>query len=113
LIGSIAGDAIMGGSTSLGDLLLMIGVIVTLAYVFDLLEYRIPRFRAWLRDRETPLIEHGRLLRRNMRREMVTEEELMAVLRKEDIEKLSDVRSACLEADGEISVLVDRRSRKV
>ncbi|WP_437907579.1 YetF domain-containing protein [Sorangium sp. So ce327] len=40
-----------------------------------------------------------------MRREMVTEEELLAALRRQGITDITTVRSACLEADGEISVV--------
>lgn len=64
-----------------------------------------PLMRRLLRDRETCLIQDGRMLRRNMRREMVTEEELMSVLRKEGIEDMAEVHSAFMEADGEISVV--------
>ena len=105
IVGGVATDAIMGGSTSLGDNLLMIGVILAWAYLLDLLEYRFPAAQRLLRDRQTVLIDNGRLVRANMRREMVTEQELMAVLRKEGIEDPAAVESACLEADGEISVI--------
>ncbi|WP_437690770.1 YetF domain-containing protein [Sorangium sp. So ce176] len=40
-----------------------------------------------------------------MRREMVTEEELQAARRRQGITDITTVRSACLEADGEISVV--------
>ena len=105
VVGSLATDAIMGGSSSVSDILLMIGLVLGWGYVFDIVEYRVPFFRTLLRDRQTILIDRGRLVRRNMRRELVTEEELMAVLRKEGITDVSSVRSACLEADGEISVI--------
>ena len=105
LIGGMATDAIMGGSTSVGDILLMICVVVAWSYVIDAVEYRFPSIQRILRDRQTPLIERGRLLRANMRHEMVTEEELMAVLHKEGIDDPSMVQSACLEADGEISLI--------
>lgn len=42
-----------------------------------------------------------------MRREMVTEEEFMALLRKEEVDDLSEVKIACLEVDREI-LEVDR-----
>jgi uncharacterized membrane protein YcaP (DUF421 family) len=42
-----------------------------------------------------------------MRHDMVTEEELMSVIRKEGVEDLARVRSACMEADGEISIILD------
>lgn len=112
VVGGMATDAIVGGSSSIGDILLMIWLILGWGYVFDLLEYRFPRFRGLFRDRQRLLIDHGRMAKRNMRTEMVTEEELMAVLRKEGIDDISLVRSACLEADGEISVIVDRDRNK-
>lgn len=111
LVGTLAADGIIGGSTSIGDIVLMIGLILGWAYLLDLLEYRFPALRAILRDRQSTLVENGRLVRRNMRRELVTEEELMAVLRKEGVDDVSAVRSACLEADGEISVVVASEAR--
>ena len=95
----VATDGIMGGSTS------MVALVIGWSYVLDVLEYRFPLMRRLLRDRETCLIHDGRMLRRNMRREMVTEEELMSVLRKEGIEDMAEVHSAFMEADGEISVV--------
>jgi uncharacterized membrane protein YcaP (DUF421 family) len=112
VIGGIGTDAIMGGSTSVGDLLLMVGLVLAWGYLLDILEYRFPFLQRLLRDRQTTLVEDGRMLRRNMRREMVTEEELMAVLRKEGIEELSLVQSACLEADGEISIMKRRKIQR-
>lgn len=110
VIGGIATDSIMGGSTSVGDLLLMILIIAGWGYVFDTVEYRFPALQGLFRDPDE-LVDRGRLLRRNMRREMVTEEELMAVLRKEGVEEVCRVRSAALEADGEISVVLAEGSR--
>ena len=105
VIGGMATDAILGGSSSVGDIVLMIGLVVGWGYVVDLVEYRFPAFRNLLRDPQRQLISNGRLIRRNMRAEMVTEEELMAVLRKEGIDDIASVQSACMEADGEISVI--------
>ena len=105
VIGALAADAISGGSESAGDLLLMTAVVLLWGYLLDVLEYRFPVVRRLMRHRPATLVENGRLLRPNMRREMVTEEELMATLRKQGIADLSEVASAFLEADGEISVL--------
>lgn len=107
VIGGLGTDAITGGSTSMGDIVLMIALVVGWGYVLDRIEYRFPFLRRLLRHRQTALIDRGRLVRRNMRQELVTEEELMAVLRKEGVDDIASVRSACLEADGEISVIVE------
>ncbi len=110
LIGGMGSDALMGGSHSVGDVLSMVALILGWAYILGVLEYRFPRLHRLFRDSTTPLVEDGRLLRRNMRREMVTEEELRAVLRKEGIADIAEVHSACMEADGEISVIRRKRA---
>ena len=69
-----------------GDILLMILIVFFWAYLLDKVEYHFPAAGKILREKQTVLIDEGRLIRRNMRREMVTEEELMAVLRKEGID---------------------------
>lgn len=104
LLGAIAADGTMGGTNSVSDAMLMIGTIVVWSYLFDLLEYYFPAVHRLLRDRQTPLVRDGRLLRKNMEREMITEEELMTALRAQGVEDVSKVRSAWLEADGQISV---------
>ena len=105
VIGGVGTDAIMGGSTSVGDILLLIAIVVFWAWLMDALEYHVPAVQLLMRDSGTELIEDGRLLRRNMRHEMVTEQELMAALRKDGIEDPGLVQSARIEADGEISVI--------
>ena len=105
VIGGIGTDAILGGSTSVGDTLLLIAIILFWAYILDMLEYRFPAFRRLVRDKETDLIVDGRIIRKNLRSEMVTDQELMAALRERGIDDPAMVRSARLEADGEISVI--------
>jgi uncharacterized membrane protein YcaP (DUF421 family) len=51
------------------------------------------------------LIKDGRLLRRNMRQELVTEEELMSHLRQQGIVELAQVKEAYMEGDGQISII--------
>ena len=81
VVGGVATDAIMGGSTSVGDNLLLIAVVIAWAYLLDQMEYRFPAVRRLLRDRQTVLIRDGRMIRPNMRRELVTGQELLAALR--------------------------------
>jgi len=105
IVGGLGTDAILGGSSSVLEILLMVGLVLAWGYVLDLLEYRFPVLRRLFRDRQTKLIENGRILRQNLRREMITEEELFAVLRKNGLDDPTAIRSAYLEADGEISLI--------
>lgn len=113
VVGTLGSSAILGEGRSIGDVVLMIALVLAWSYALDRLEYRVPALRRLLRHPPALLIDRGRLVRRNMRRELVTEEELRAVLRKEGLDDVAAVRSAFMEADGEISVIPadDRRER--
>jgi uncharacterized membrane protein YcaP (DUF421 family) len=72
--------------------------------------YRSPRFERFFQPPPLLLIENGRMLPKNMRSELITKDELLTKLREEGIAELSDVKEACMESDGMISVIkVDRR----
>lgn len=47
----------------------------------------------------------GRLQQRNLRREFMTEEELLAQMRENVVEDLSQVKRAYMESDGNIRVI--------
>ena len=58
-----------------------------------------------MREPKLKLIDDGRCLQRNMRQEFVTEEELMAQVRKEGLMHCREIRAALLEAAGRISYI--------
>jgi uncharacterized membrane protein YcaP (DUF421 family) len=60
VVGGMATDAMMSGTTSAGDILLLIAVVLAWAYLLDRLEYHVPGIRTLLRADQTPLIEAGR-----------------------------------------------------
>lgn len=61
--------------------------------------------RRLLAARPLTLISDGKVQRRNRRKEMISQEELMAALREQGIEKVDQVRLAVMESDGQISVV--------
>jgi uncharacterized membrane protein YcaP (DUF421 family) len=86
------------------------GVVLVLTIVFwdtvlNWLSFRFKFFERLLAAAPLPLIENGRLNRRNMRREFITEDELRSHLRQEGLRDVAEVEMACLEANGEISVV--------
>jgi len=86
------------------------GVVLVLTIVFwdfalDWLGYH-SRFFGWLlKPAPIALVRDGKMLRHNMRREMISAEELRSQARQQGIESITDVRSACLESNGEISFI--------
>lgn len=61
-------------------------------------------FFAWLaRPAPLMLVKNGKMLHRNMRREMISADELRSQARQQGIGTIDQVAMACLESNGEIS----------
>ena len=70
--------------------------------------YRIPWFSKLLQGSAVVLVRRGRVVEDNLRRAMLTREELMEALREHGVERIGDVDLAILEVDGNISVLSEQ-----
>lgn len=108
LIADAAQNAMGKDYQSITEGLILVATIVFWDYTIDWLSYRFPRFRRLVCPPALLLVEDGRLIRQNMRREMVTEDELLSHLRQQGLEEISKVRKAYLEGDGHISVIADQ-----
>ena len=105
LIADASQNALGREYSSVTEGVVLVLTIVAWDYALDWGEYRF----AWLRSLTRPgpllLVRNGRMLRRNMGREMITEEELRAELRKDGVDDLAEVVEARMEGDGKISVI--------
>ena len=90
---------------SITEGILLVLTIVLWDIFLNWLGYHFTVFERLLAPAPLSLIENGRMNRRNMRRELITEDALRSQLRQQGVSKLEDVRRACLEANGEISVV--------
>jgi uncharacterized membrane protein YcaP (DUF421 family) len=84
---------------------LLVLTIVFWNFAVDWLGYHIPLVQRFTRPPPLQLIKDGQLLRRNMRQEMITKEELLSQLRQQGIEDPSKVKKAFIEGDGRISII--------
>lgn len=105
LLADASQNAMAGSYKSVPNGVVLVGTIIFWNFAFDWLGYRIPWFGRLIEPAPLPLVRHGRLLRRNMRKELVTEAELMGQLRKQGIDDLSKVKEARIESDGQFSVI--------
>ncbi|AZI20171.1 DUF421 domain-containing protein [Chryseobacterium taklimakanense] len=95
----------LGDFTTLGDGIIMLVVFVICNYGVNYLTYHHGFFRKLFEHRPVQIIKDGRLIYRNMRRELITKDELMANLRENGIEDVSDVKKAFVESEGNISFI--------
>jgi uncharacterized membrane protein YcaP (DUF421 family) len=105
LIADAAQNAMAGGYESVTDGFILVATIAGWNWLLDVAAYRSPRLRRMLEARPLPLVRDGKLIRRNLRHEFITEQELMAKLRERGLDRISQVKAATMESDGEISII--------
>ena len=105
LIAEVTGNGISDNFQSIGESIILVCTILFWSTLIEWLQSRYPAFERLVRDPKLKLIENGRMLRRNMREEFVSVEELMAELREQGLEDCRDVKAAYMEANGNISVI--------
>jgi uncharacterized membrane protein YcaP (DUF421 family) len=105
LIADAAQDALAKGYKSVTEGVLLVLTIVFWDFAIDWLGYRFKSLAFLTRPPPIPLVENGQMVARNMRREMITKEELLSQIREQGLSGLDEVKSACLEGNGQISVI--------
>lgn len=105
LVVDAASAGLTGETHTIGDGFALVLTILFWSIVLDAVSYRWPRLGKILKARPKPLIEDGRLNRRVMRRELMTDVEVFAQLRLHGIEELAHVHRAYLEPNGMISIV--------
>jgi uncharacterized membrane protein YcaP (DUF421 family) len=103
----VMGDLVQQGVTqsdySLTGTTIVITTLSVLVVFTAWLSYRFRRLRPILEGDPTLLVSDGRVLERNLERERMTLEEVVAEARQSSIGSLDDVRYAVLETNGKIS----------
>jgi len=105
LIADAAQNAMAGGYQTISEGCLLVATIAAWNYALDWASYRWRAVRRWVEPPPLVLVRDGRLNRRNLRREMVTMEELHAKLREHGVESVQQAKVVRLESDGEITVI--------
>jgi uncharacterized membrane protein YcaP (DUF421 family) len=105
----VIGDLIQQGVTqsdmSFTGGVLATGVFATMALAVSYLGFRFRRFRPIVEPEPLVLIENGKLIEKNLRKERVTAEEVAAEARMREIASLEEVQWAVLESGGRISFI--------
>lgn len=105
IIADAAQNGMAGEYTSITDAMVLVGTIVAWNHLFDWLGFRFPALEKWLQPAPLLVVQHGRILWRNMRLELLSEEELRAKLREHGIQEIAEVEKALIEPDGQVTVV--------
>lgn len=109
IIADAAQSAMAGGYRSLLDGAVLIGTIIGWSVLLNFLSFHFKAVRRFTLPRPLLLIRDGVKLEKNLRRELIADEELNEMLREHEIEDISEVRRAYLEPDGQFTVQRNRR----
>ncbi|MFW7342661.1 YetF domain-containing protein [Pollutimonas sp. H1-120] len=109
MIADAAQNGMAGDYKTITEGMILIATLVFWSVLVDRLCYFVPAARVVLEANRLCLVKDGQIQRRGMRREYITEDELMAELRKNGIDDIKKVRRAYMEEAGDISVLPYRK----
>jgi len=103
----VTGDLVQQGVTqndqSITGALLAISTIGVLTVALSYASFRFKRIRPILNGEPIVLVEDGKVIEPNLRRQRLTREEIGAEARLEGISSIGEVRWAILETNGRIS----------
>ena len=105
----IAGDALQQGLTqddySVTGAVIAVGTIGSMQVLTSYISFRSARARRVLEGDPILLVERGKLIEKNLRRERMTAAEVEGEMRLQQIGNLDDVEWAILERNGSISFI--------
>ena len=104
-LGSALASAVLTREVTLADGALAIGLLLALQYLLSTWVSRWSWAAQVITQRAVLLARDGVLLEEAMRRERVTEPEVLAAIRKQGLGSLADVGAVVLECDGSFSVI--------
>ena len=105
IVADASQNAMAAEYKSISDGMVLVSTLIAWNVLLDWLSFRFKGFRRFAVASSLCLVKNGRMLRRNMRREFISDEKLWAKLREQGVTELQHVKQANLEPDGEISVM--------
>ena len=110
----VVGDLLQQGVTqndlSFTGLVLAVGMFGLLTLAMSYAGWRFPRVRPLLEPEPLILVEDGKVIEKNLRKERITPEEVAGEARLQQISSLDEVQWALLESGGRISFIPKTRS---
>jgi uncharacterized membrane protein YcaP (DUF421 family) len=105
LIADVSQNAMAHEYKSITEGLVLIATMAFWDTLLNALAYRWRFMEKLIEPPPMPMIKNGVMMRRNMRRELITADELESQLRLRGVTDIADVQSCLLESNGEFSVI--------
>ena len=107
-LGSTLSAIVLQESVALAEGATALGMLILAQFLVTYGSVRWPTFATAVRSEPTLLARNGAFCQRTMRRERLTEDEVLSAVRANGGEGIEAVKSLILESDGSISVSLNR-----
>ncbi|NHK27766.1 DUF421 domain-containing protein [Parvularcula flava] len=104
-LGSLMASGILLKDVSILESLFAIGLLLALQYCLTFFAVRSDTVDNAIKAQPRLLVENGKLMSEAMRRERVTEQEVLAALREEGLRSIHDAKWVILESDASFSII--------
>ena len=108
LVSNEVQNAMVGPDTSLLGGLISAATLFVANQIFKWLTRRFPKLGRAMQGHAIMLVYDGKIIRENMRRADISDDELYEAMREHGEERLSNIGLAVLETDGNISILTGK-----
>ena len=105
LVSNSVQNAMVGPSTTLLGGITSAGSLFAATYFFKLLIFKNKKINLLIEGEPAILVKNGIVMEKTMQKLQITFNELEAAVREHGIETVNSVKIACLETDGNISVV--------
>ena len=105
LISDASQNAMASEYSSVTEGCVLVGVLLFWDYAINWLGYRSILFSKLGSPDPVLLIDNGVLMRQNMKKELITDDELKGMLREQGVDDLSSVKCCYIEGSGRLSVV--------
>lgn len=110
-IGNIGAEVVTGLEQKVHLGVIALVTTAAIPYLSSLITLKSKKARDLLDGKGTVFIKDGKILEDNLKREKITIDEFLEMLRKKDVFEVSEVEYAVLEAAGVLNVLLKKENR--
>ncbi|MEK3728374.1 DUF421 domain-containing protein [Lysinibacillus sp. FSL W8-0953] len=110
-IGSIAAESIMGLDGKIINGLIAMIIVAAIPLIVGLISLKSKKFRDFTEGKGTIFVKDGKVMEDNLKKERITADELLQLLRMKDVFQVSDVEFAVLEPTGDLSVMLKKENQ--
>ena len=105
VIGDLVQQGVTQSDQSVTGALIVISTIALLSFAVSWVSFKSRKLRLVTEGEPIVLVQDGRVIERNMRRERITREDIEEEARRQQITSIADLRWAILEDDGGITCI--------